>query len=120
MISYKVLTQCAISFHDIARFFPLIIVVCSNNLRNKNVTLLCPTCGNSDLEIIHGSEETVELVRCPSCGRELTKDELIKENSENIDMNLTEVKNEITKDVAKEMQKMLKDVFKGNKNIKFR
>ena len=87
---------------------------------NRNITLLCPTCGNSDLEIIHGYEESIERVRCPSCGRELTKDELIKENFENIGINLTEVKKEITKDVGKEMHKMLKDAFKGNKNIKFR
>ena len=87
---------------------------------DRQVTLLCPTCGCTDMEILHGSEETIELVKCPSCGRELTKEELINENSENIKANLNEVKEEIQKDLVKEMQKNLKDAFKGNKHIKFR
>lgn len=90
------------------------------NKYNQKVVLLCPTCGNSELKHEFDSEDNVSLIQCPSCGRELTKDELIQENSENININLEELKGEIKKDITENMRKMFKDAFKGNRNIKFR
>ncbi|PQJ62400.1 hypothetical protein C9J41_11305 [Photobacterium sp. GB-50] len=83
---------------------------------DRQINLLCPTCGSIDFNE-HGESESVT---CLQCGRQLTRDELIEENSELI----SEVKNELAKDATKqieaEMKKMFKDAFKGHKNIKFR
>ncbi|MBN8084765.1 hypothetical protein J0J19_14795 [Vibrio vulnificus] len=57
---------------------------------------------------------------CASCGREFNKDELIQENSENIDEHLSEIKEEVLKDVQDELRKTLKKAFSGNKNIRIR
>jgi uncharacterized Zn finger protein (UPF0148 family) len=73
------------------------------------VELLCPTCGCVQFEYEKGVDETIEIVKCASCGRELTKDELIQENSENISEHVREIKDEIMKDV----KKSFKNIFKG-------
>ena len=78
---------------------------------NRSVTLLCPTCGNSQLETQDEDSEN-ETIRCPSCDRTMTKEELIRENGENIDANMEEVRNEVLKDVEKELGDMLKKAFK--------
>ncbi|EJG0271464.1 hypothetical protein DC877_RS06125 [Vibrio parahaemolyticus] len=57
---------------------------------------------------------------CASCGREFNKDELIQENSENIDEHLSEIKEEVLKDVQDELRKTLKKAFSGSKNIRIR
>ncbi|MDI9332823.1 MAG: YciI family protein [Cytophagales bacterium] len=46
---------------------------------NRAITLLCPTCGSSQFS---HSEESA-LFTCTSCGRETTRDELIRESGEN-------------------------------------
>ena len=57
------------------------------------------------------------IVKCISCEREFTKDELIRENSENIDEHISEIGRQTTKDAAEELRKSLKKAFQGNKNI---
>jgi transcription initiation factor IIE alpha subunit len=85
---------------------------------NRNVPLLCPTCGCTQFGYDKGVDETIEIAKCASCGRELTKDELIHENSENISEHVKEMGDEIIKDAAKEMKEALKNAFKGSKNIR--
>lgn len=86
----------------------------------RNVSLLCPTCGCSDFAYDEGVDEMIQLMTCASCGRELNKDELIHENSENIDAHLSDLKKEVTKDLADELRKSLKKAFSGSKNIRFK
>jgi len=86
---------------------------------NKSITLLCPTCGNSQLETQDDDQEK-EIIRCPLCDRTMTKEELIRENSEIIDANVEEMKEEIFKDAKKEINNMLKNAFKGSKNIRIK
>ncbi|ELB2805482.1 hypothetical protein QNE69_002075 [Vibrio alginolyticus] len=57
---------------------------------------------------------------CASCDREFNKDELIQENSENIDEHLSELKEEVLKDVQDELRKSLKKAFSGSKNIRIK
>lgn len=57
---------------------------------------------------------------CAQCERELTRRELITENSELITENQNEIAEEAQKQIEAEMKKMLKNAFKGNKNIKIR
>jgi len=59
-----------------------------------------------------------ELVTCASCGRELTRDELIRENSENIEEHVKEMGKEVTEELGRELKKQLAAAFKGNKFIK--
>lgn len=87
---------------------------------NRRISLLCPTCGCSDFSYEEGSDETVQIMTCASCEREFNKEELIQENSENIDENLSEIKGEVVKKVADELRKSLKKAFSGNKNIRFK
>ena len=87
---------------------------------DRQISLLCPTCGNTEFETDDGSAEATEMVKCASCGRELTRDELIAENSENISAHTKEIGKEVTKDIADEMRKSLKKAFRGSKNIRIK
>ncbi len=87
---------------------------------NRILSLRCPTCAGDQFEFEHGVDETIELATCASCGRTLTKDELIRENSELIDVQVNEIGAEMAKDAAAEMRRALKSAFKGNKNFKVR
>ena len=79
---------------------------------NRSVTLLCPTCGNTEMESLNGSHEVSDLFKCISCGLEITKEDLINANQENINANLDEVKKLATKEVKSEIEQMLKNAFK--------
>jgi len=83
---------------------------------NRNITLLCPVCGNTEMEY---SDES-EVVKCIGCGKELTKDELTQDNGAAIEAHLDEVKQELTKDLQKQFNDMLNSAFKGNKNIRIK
>ncbi|WP_456016510.1 ECs_2282 family putative zinc-binding protein [Pseudomonas fluorescens] len=84
---------------------------------SRTIALQCPTCGGASFE-----SETSESpeVKCVQCERVIQRDELLRENSENIQENLNEVKSNGAKDIAAQMRKTLKDAFKGNKNIKLK
>jgi len=85
---------------------------------NRLVTLLCPTCGCTQFESSEPINSETELLTCASCGRELTRDELIRENGENIDLHVQEIGKEVTEDLGRELKKQLDVAFKGNKFIK--
>jgi uncharacterized Zn finger protein (UPF0148 family) len=87
---------------------------------NRNLSLLCPTCGCTQFEYEKGVDETIEKVRCARCGRMLTKDELIQENSENISENIKEIGDQVVKDLAKELKESLRKTFKNSKNIRIK
>ncbi|WP_432452600.1 MULTISPECIES: ECs_2282 family putative zinc-binding protein [unclassified Agarivorans] len=87
---------------------------------NRSIGLQCPTCGCTSYEYEHGVDETIEVAKCASCGREITKDELFQENSENIQEHISEVGKQVTDDLAKELKASLKKAFKGSKNIRIK
>ena len=80
----------------------------------------CPSCGNTLLEALVGIEEATELIKCPSCSYEMTKDELINGNAENLSVNAHEMAKEALPDIAKEIRKQFRAAFKNSKNIKFK
>lgn len=86
---------------------------------NRTINLLCPTCGNDQLET-QEEDHNNEIIRCPNCDRTMTKDEIIRENGENIDANVGEIAEEAVKDLNKEIKNMFKNAFRGSKNIKFK
>lgn len=73
---------------------------------SRNIILVCPTCGGSELK-----HDESDIVKCAGCDNEMKREELIQGNDENIQANVEEVKDEIFKDVKKQ----LKDAFKGFK-----
>ena len=85
---------------------------------NRTVSLLCPTCGETQFE--GANELASEVLQCASCGRETTREELMRENSENISLHVNDIGNEVVKDLADEFQKSLKKAFSGSKFIKIR
>ena len=87
---------------------------------NRLVTLLCPTCGGTDFSPVSQDDIESEIQKCATCGREITRDELTRENSENIDEHLNEIKKEVTKDIANELKQQLTSAFKGSKFIKIK
>lgn len=91
-----------------------------NKNYNRNINLLCPTCGCSQFSFENGVDETIEIAKCASCGREVTKDELIHENSENISEHVKEIGKNVTDDIAKHLRESLKNAFKGSKNIRIK
>lgn len=87
---------------------------------NRSVTILCPTCGCSQFSVVSPDSVESELKKCSSCGREISCDELIQENSENIDKHTNEMSKEAIKDIEKELEKEFASAFKGNKFIKIK
>lgn len=85
---------------------------------NRSIPVNCPTCGGTDFEIPDGSE--AEPVTCVRCGRTISPDGLIRENSENISEHVKEVKSEVLKDFKKEFTDSFRRTFKGNKNIRIK
>jgi hypothetical protein len=88
----------------------------------RNLAMACPTCGCTEFkhEEAQGVDETIEIVKCARCEREITKDELMHENSANISAHMEEMGQEILKDAAQEFKQMLKDAFKGSNFIKIK
>ena len=79
-----------------------------------SISLKCSVCGNDQFSVV---DETVEelldapddtFVKCSDCGREVTKEEFIKENSHIIEANVEDFK----ADIMKEFEKDLKKAFK--------
>lgn len=87
---------------------------------NRSVALLCPTCGSSQFSSSKPDDVESELLTCASCSREITRDDLIRENSENVDEHIKEIGREVTKDLALELKNILASAFKGNQFIKIK
>lgn len=82
---------------------------------NKKVTLYCDRCGNDQFYFEDTNNSDVELVsddtilKCSDCGKIFTKEELIELNAEVITANVEDIKEEIVKEVQREINKLFKD-----------
>jgi ribosomal protein S27E len=85
---------------------------------NKNVQLHCIACGDTQFD--YNADQS--WVKCKRCGREYAggKDELIELKQETFKIAIEDSKEEILKDLKKDVTQMFKEAFKGNKNIKFK
>ena len=83
---------------------------------SRSVTMLCPTCGNTNFE----RDGDNSPLRCVSCDRVFEREELIRENGEVIEAELDDMKSEVLRDAAKELRDTLRKAFKGSKHIKFK
>lgn len=84
----------------------------------RSVSMHCPTCGGTSFKGVEGAD--ADLLTCASCDLKLSRDELLRENSENIAEHLDEIKALVKKDITKQLQNSLKKAFKGNKNIRLK
>ncbi|MBA4173719.1 MAG: hypothetical protein C0465_25340 [Ralstonia sp.] len=84
---------------------------------SRSITLLCPTCGSTDLTD-QGADDGAQIAVCSSCGLEINKDDLISENSENIAAHVKEIGQEISRDFAAEIRKSLREAWGGSKYFK--
>lgn len=87
---------------------------------NRRVELFCPTCGGDEYESDEDVQDPMALLKCASCGREITHEELVSENEANIQQHAAEMKQKIAKDFQKEVRKRLQKAFSGNKHIRFK
>jgi ribosomal protein L37AE/L43A len=85
---------------------------------NKSIQLRCIVCGDTDFEM----NEDKTWIKCSRCAKEYTGgyDELVELNQGNISSEFEKMKNELATDAKKEITDMLKNAFKGNKNIRFK
>lgn len=84
---------------------------------DRPISMLCPTCGCKDFSF--DEHDRNGLLICTRCERQLTRVELVVENSELIAENQNEITIEAQKQIEDEMKKILKNAFKGSMNIKF-
>ena len=82
------------------------------------MTLLCATCGGSQFASEGDVSSEEKTFKCGSCGRQMTKDELIRENSENISLHVEDIKEEAAADIKKQLKDALSRAFKGNGNFR--
>lgn len=79
----------------------------------KKINLICPVCGNdqfSSLDVpIEELKDGLETnrVQCSDCHRIFTKEELLNENQERIDSEVEQIADDITKQLDKEIKRML-------------
>ena len=78
---------------------------------SRDIKLRCVVCGDTDSFKV---DDNVQTIICERCGRECPggKDELIELNQQLIDEEVEDIKAEVTKDVQKEFNKMIKSIFK--------
>lgn len=92
------------------------------NLSQHDRTLraLCPTCAGTTFADAEPNAGDTRVLKCESCGLELTEQALWEANAENVDVNLTEMKSAVLKDVQQELHRTLKKALAGNKTIRFK
>lgn len=83
---------------------------------SRKVSLLCPVCGNDQFQSLDGEFQSAEdkpdeaRYKCSDCGIISTKKELIEENDEKINIAVSEIEKEATKEFERELAKMLKKI----------
>lgn len=78
----------------------------------KSISLRCYICGNDQFstvderihDMLEASDDTE--VKCSDCGRIVTKEHLIEENSDIIEANVEDLKKEAIKEIEKELKKV--------------
>lgn len=78
------------------------------------ICLKCSVCGNDQFSLIDENiEDILEAdgnveVKCSDCGKVVTKEELLEENSYIIKANVEDFKDEIMKAIEKDFKKIFK------------
>ncbi|MCI1037725.1 ECs_2282 family putative zinc-binding protein [Pseudomonas putida] len=89
----------------------------NSDKHSRTITLHCPTYTGTSFE---SDSPDSQHIMCVGCARVLSKDELRRENEENIQTHLDEIKRSVKQDVADELRKRLQKAFRGNKGFKLK
>ena len=79
-----------------------------------SIGMKCSICGNDQFSTVDESIEDMlnapdeTEVKCSDCGRVTTKEQLIEDNSHIIDANIEDFKDEILKQLQKDLKKIFK------------
>lgn len=84
---------------------------------SRTIALHCPTCAGTTYE---SESPESHSVTCVGCSRVVSRDDLRRENEENIQAHLSEIKKEVSKEVADDLRKRLQRAFKGSKGFKLK
>jgi len=84
---------------------------------SRSIRLICPTCAHADFE--YDKETDSGPIRCTSCDRLFSREELLRENGEIIEAEVSEVKKEIVDYISKDFRASMRKAFSGSKHIKF-
>lgn len=80
----------------------------------KKINLICPICGNDQFSSLDVPMEELKdgletnRVQCSDCSSIFTKEELLNENQARIDNEVEQITDDITKQLDKEIKKMLR------------
>ncbi len=80
----------------------------------KKINLICPICGNDQFSSLDVPMEELKdgletnRVQCSDCRRIFTKEELLNENQGRIDNEVEQIKEDITKQLDKEIKKIIR------------
>ncbi|WP_313457992.1 hypothetical protein [Stenotrophomonas sp.] len=87
---------------------------------SRKIILNCPTCTGTQFEFDEAETSGDAPIKCTSCERVMTRNELKEANAENIGAHLEEVKKQVTQDVQKQLHHTLKKAFRANKDFKIK
>ena len=85
----------------------------------RTIRLQCPACGGTDFEN-GATEDPTSGLECTTCHRGTTREQLIEDNAEHIEIHKKELANEVAENLKKDFENTLKDAFRGNKYIKIK
>jgi hypothetical protein len=81
---------------------------------SRSLSLLCPTCAGAEFEFDSEEDDTTRTYHCQGCGLKFSHDEIMTSNSARIDAEVEQIKSEVLDDI----QKDLRNAFKGLKGWK--
>ena len=84
----------------------------------KSVSLICPNCGSDQWE--YDKDDPNTLYTCAGCGKVFTDEELTEANKDLLEKESEKFADEIGEKFSKDIDKKLKDAFKGNKYVKIK
>lgn len=79
---------------------------------NRSVEIICQTCAGTQFS--HDPENLDVPMMCVGCGRVYTREELLAENGERLELEMDDIKKEML-DYARTR---FRDAFRGNKYFK--
>ena len=83
-----------------------------------SVSLVCQSCGSNNITV----SDDKAFAKCNGCQRGYAGgyDELVRLNQSRINAGMEKMKKEIVKDAQNDIEKMMKNAFKGNKFFKLK
>jgi hypothetical protein len=86
---------------------------------HRTISLQCPSCGGIDFES-RGSDDPSAIVERTTCHRMGSREQLINDNAEHIEIHKQERAQQAIADFKKGFEKKLRDAFRGNKFVKLK